>query len=140
MNLTNLTFDATMTQSLYDEFNRTCVLNQYALIETTNKLPKLALWLSIAIFIVLALYYIILPFLSKWKHYEVARESLPGIAFAMSIWLPLILMYFTLDLNESGFKTLENWLLGGVIILVAGTLYFYRRRIKEWILELKQSQ
>ena len=122
-----------------NQINQTCVLNQYALVEATNKLPKIALWLSLVIFLILAINYIVLPFLTKWKYYELAKEALPGCAFAVSIWLPLILMYFTLDLTEVGFKKLETILLIVTIAIAVFSIYWNRRIIIDKIKSLKEE-
>ena len=141
MNSSNIifgNFSSSMYSSINDEFNRTCVLNQYALIETAKKLPIIALYLSIAIVVILGVNWIVLPFFNGWKHYDLWREALPGMAFAVSIWLPLILMYFTLDLNELGFKNLENVLLGICIVVVISVAIYYRRRIISWFQSVKK--
>lgn len=112
---------------------KVCELNQYAMLEATNKLPIVCLYLSLAIFIILGFNWLIVPFLYKWKYYEDLKEGLPGMAFAVSIWLPLILMYFTLNLTEKGFKYIEDGLIFFVLIVIATQIYYHRRRIQTWI-------
>lgn len=121
------------TSLALQEFNNTCVLNQYAMLDATQKLPSIAFWLSLGVVALLAFNWIVLPFLYKWKYYETLKEATPGMAFALSIWVPLILMYFTLDLTEQGFKELE------AILLIVAALYFItvmiynRGHIRDWI-------
>jgi hypothetical protein len=120
-------------------FNQTCILNQYEMLKNTTQLPQIALWLSLLVFIILGINYIILPFLKSFKHYELLKEALPGMAFAVSIWIPLILMYFTLNLNEQGIKTLEGWLKVAVGILILFTIYFYRKKIIGWFKSIQSN-
>ena len=126
-NITVPTFQAPNTSGYL------CELNQYALIEATNKLPIVCLYLSLAIFFILGFNWIVLPFLHKWKYYDDLKEALPGMAFALSIWLPLILMYFTMDLNAKSFKTLEMWLTIFAGLLVLSVAIYYRKKIIDFI-------
>jgi hypothetical protein len=121
------------------DYNKVCVANQYAMLEATNKLPIICLWLSIAVFTILGFYWIILPFLDKWKYYETLKEILPGFAFAISIWLPLILMYFTIKTDEAGFKSIEGWLTFGAILLIVAVVYNRRKQIKELFHRLRDE-
>jgi signal transduction histidine kinase len=135
LNITNVSYGM---ENVFN--NHTCVLNQYAMVEATARLPIICLWLSIAIFLILLTYYIVLPFFKSWKHYDLWKEALPGFAFALSIWLPLILMYFTLDFSKVNIKAIEKYLLWFSIVLVISVAIYYRRRIKEWLVQHNSSQ
>ena len=139
MDLPNVTmnFSGSMYSSIYDKFNLTCELNQYALAQNTNRLPIICLYLSLAIVVLLGFFWIVLPWLTKWKYYELAKESIPGMAFVLSIWLPLILMYFTLKFTEKSFKVLESWLVVFAVMIILSTVWFYRWRILAWFQSLK---
>lgn len=136
----NITLNGSSMYDSVTQFQQTCELNQYALIENTARLPIVCLWLAVTICSVLAIWWIILPFLeNKWKHYELAREALPGIAFVCSIWLVLILMYFTLELTEQGFKDLELWLTIFATLLVLFSLWWNRKTIVNFIKKLRED-
>ena len=128
----NYTFNQSIVDAAYS-FNQTCITNQYAVIEATKKLPIIALWLSIAIFILLAFIWLVLPFIRTKINEEQWKDTLIGITFVTSIWLPLILMYFTLDFNEIQLKKLETILFIGAAILALITIYWNRRNIKKWL-------
>jgi hypothetical protein len=81
-----------------------------------------------------------MPFFKEWKYYEDINDALPGMAFAISIWLPLILMYFTLDLTTSSFKNLERILLVITIIIVLISLWFNRERFFKWKKDLESLE
>lgn len=130
MNFTPITYINTSTPNV-------CELDQYALLEQTKQLPIIVLWLSIAIFLILGFYWIVLPFLYKSEHHSMLKEALPGMAFALSIWMPLILMYFTLGLTTDGIKRLEFILTIISVVLMLGTIYYYRRRIITWFKSLQ---
>ena len=110
----NFTFiNATTTLS-----NTTCELNQFKLIEGTAKLPKLCFYLSLAVLLTLFIHYTIIPWFKDWKHYDYISDALPGFAFAMSIYLVIILFLFTFQLSDVEIARLSKLLLWIFIPLI----------------------
>ncbi len=107
-----------------------CSLNQYALVEATNKLPKIAFYLVVAIFFFLLLRQLIEPWFKDYKYRETVRESLVGFAFASSIWAILLLFYFTFQLTTAQIKHIESVAIYILIPLVAFGLFWNWRNWK----------
>jgi hypothetical protein len=116
-------------------------LNQYQLIENTQRLPKIAFWLSVAVFVFLFInYWQVLSFLNKWKYYPQIENAFAGFAFATSIWIPLILFYFTFSLNEATTKVIEQYVVYLLIAVIILGLLLNSKRIINWFKGLKVEE
>lgn len=104
-------------------FEQICTLNQYALIETTKKFPGIAFYL-----IALGTTILIFNYYLNDKEYLLDKIALIPLIFGT-----IILFYFTFQLNEQQYKTIET-----IIEIICGIgivtgIYIRRKQIMDWI-------
>ncbi len=127
INLSNNIYNFTQPIGL---MNDTCLLNQYALIEQTNKLPQKLFYLSLIVMIALLIQIYIIPLLFKWKYYHYIESAGVGLAIPFSVFLSLGLWYFTFQLSTTQIKTIEHymyWIAGALFMFALYRLYITYR-------------
>lgn len=121
MNL-NTTF--TINESMIKSptvWQNVCELNQVQMLQTLDRLPKVAFWITLLMAIFLAIQWIVIPFFANTKYYEWFKDSFLGFAFALSVFPPLILYGYVYYLTE---QTI-NYITNGIYIFIAIYLVVY---------------
>ena len=107
--------------------NDVCMINQYAVINSTAQLPILAFWFSVAIIAFLFIHWSIMPLFRKQDWFPYVQDTFLIFATISSIWVPLILMYFTFHLDSDAWNVIENNILYGVLVVFVVIGIFWAR-------------
>ena len=103
-----------------------CSVNQYEILQQTEKLPSYAFWFSLGILFLFLFWFFIQPrfkFLEDFLGLETLR-----LACGLSIFNTLILLYTSFSFDESTFHSIEN-----VLYMVLGVLgVFFAYKLYKW--------
>lgn len=106
-----------------------CKLDQIELLNSLEKFPKLALWLSV---LVIALYILYFYWKPKGEIGIGIVEAIPKLNFLIGIAITYILIYSTLNISSAIHKKYVEPIMMIIVILgVVYIIYNERHRLKE---------
>ena len=111
-------------------FKEICEINQYKILESVQRYPKIIFYLSLALFLFLMIDRIILPMIPKLYQY-LGNETLIKVSSALSLANIYFITLFTFNITEINYKyiSLALWIFSG--ILICATIYKNKEKIKE---------
>jgi quinol-cytochrome oxidoreductase complex cytochrome b subunit len=131
MDLGNISF-ALPNQSSFgsiDNFSKVCELNQYAIIEHTQKMPKIAFYIVLVICIILVIRNIVEPWFKEYKYRETVRDEMVNVAGMLSILAVILLFYFTFQYTQEQLILYEKIAVGIMTPLCIFSLWWNRKGI-----------
>ena len=110
--------------SIVEAFNMTCELNQYKLLEHTQKLPKIAFYIALIMLLSLLFWMFIQPRLRKLDN--ILNNEVIRFVAGLSIFEVLILLYTSFDFTQATFKKIELglWIIMIILIILVGWKYY----------------
>jgi hypothetical protein len=119
-------------------FKEICELNQYNMMNSVQKYPKIIFYLALTIFLFLFIDRIIIPIFPKLHPYIL--DTLIKVSSALSLALLFFITLFTFNITQENYNIVQIPIYIFSIILIGLTIYTNWSKIKQWIKTTKKEE